>query len=283
MRRLVWILTLGLGLVSAAAQAQSESKAKLWARWQAHDSQSTATIDNGAYDAFLKKYVVVHRDGPNGVRYGDVSSADRHKLEHYIQTLENVDIDHYNRHVQRAYWLNLYNAETIDLILQHYPIKSVRDIGSLLHHGPWQKKVLKVAGQKLTLNDISRRILRPIWTDGLTLYGLSCGAISCASLRQTAYTGSNVYAALYENAEDYVNSPEGVRFDHDGGLKISKIYDWYKADFGGDKRGVINHIRRYAAPQLSVHLEADRHIAGYDFDWSLNSEANVTAKPAHDH
>ncbi|KEZ79288.1 DUF547 domain-containing protein [Salinisphaera hydrothermalis] len=279
MRRLFWIVTFGLSLISVAAQAQSESKADLWARWKAHDDKSTATIDNSAYDAFLKKYVVVHQDGPNGVRYGDVSAADRQKLEQYIQTLEKVDIDHYNRQVQRAYWLNLYNAETIDLVLQHYPVDSIRDVGTLLHHGPWQKKVLKVEGQKLTLNDIARRILRPIWTDGLTLYGLSCGAISCPSIRQSAYTGSNVYTALYLNAEDYVDSPEGVHFDN-GQLKLSKIYDWYKQDFGGDPRGVINQIRRYASPGLSAHLEVTQHIDGYDFDWALNSEANISHQQA---
>lgn len=270
MRRLFWILSFSLGLVSVAAQAQSNSKADLWARWQAHNAKSTATIDSGAYDAFLKRYVVVHQDGPNGVRYADVSAADQKKLEHYIKTLEGVDIDHFNRHVQRAYWLNLYNAETIDLVLKHYPIGSIRD----LHHGPWHKDVLSVEGHKLSLNDIARRILRPIWDDGLTIYGLSCGAMSCASLRKTAYTGSNVYKALYENAEDYVNSPEGVRFNH-GKLIISRIYDWYKDDFGGDRRGVINHIRRYAAPALSLHLETTRQIDHYDFDWAINSETNI--------
>lgn len=274
MRRLFCILSLGLVLASATAQAQTESKASPWARWKAHDAKSTATIDNGPYVAFLKKYVVDHQDGPNGVRYDQVSDADKAKLAHYIKTMEDVDIAHYNRDVQRAYWLNLYNAETIDLVLQHEPIDSIRDIGGLFHHGPWKKDVLKVEGQKLALNDISRRILRPIWDDGLTIYGLACGAMSCASLRRTAYTGDNVYKALYENAEDYVNSPEGVRFDHDR-LTISSIYDWYKDDFGDDTRGVINHIRRYAAPALSAHLEVTDDIDGYAFDWALNSERNI--------
>lgn len=276
MRRLFWILILGLGLMSLAAQAQSKSDADLWARWKAHDGESTATIDNSAYDAFLKKYVVVHEDSPNGVRYDDVSDTDRDKLEHYIQQLEDIDIDHYNRHTQRAYWLNLYNAETIDLVLDHYPVDSIRDIGGLFQHGPWQRKVLKVEDKKLTLNDIARRILRPIWPDSMTLYGLSCGAVSCPSLRQTAYTGSNVDQALRQNAEDYVNSPEGVRFDNSR-LTISKIYAWYVDDFGGSTRSVLNHIRRFAAPSLSARLDAARgDIDDYAFDWSLNSETNVS-------
>lgn len=281
MRRLFWILALGLSLTSLAAQAQSKSETDLWSRWKAHDSDSTATIDNSAYNAFLKKYVVDHQDGSNGVRYKDVSDADRDKLEAYIEQLEKVDIDHYNRHVQRAYWLNLYNAETIDLILDNYPLDSIRDLGGILHHGPWQKKVLEVEDKKLTLNDIARRILRPIWHDGMSLYGISCGAVSCPSLRGAAYTGSNVDKALRQNAKDYVNSPEGVRFD-DNRLTLSKIYDWYADDFGGSARGILNHIRRFATPSLSARLDAARgDIDDYTFDWSINSQANVSDHKAN--
>lgn len=279
MRRLFWIFA--LGLVSLTVHAQSTSKAEPWARWKAHDADSTATIDNSAYDAFLKKYVVVHDDGPNGVRYADVSDTDRNKLEQYIKRLEKTDIDHYNRRVQRAYWLNLYNAETIDQVLENYPIDSIRDAGGMLQQGPWHKQVLEVEGEQLSLNDIARRILRPLWHDGLSLYGVSCGALSCPSLRQTAYTGSNVSDALYENAEDYVNSPEGAHFDDDH-LTVSKMYDWFADDFGGDTHGIINHIRRYATPSLSLHLEATHQIDDYAFDWSLNSEDNVARKNKSD-
>lgn len=250
-------------------------KADLWARWQAHDKTSKATIDSSAYNAFLKKYVVVHAKGPNGVRYSQVSPADRQKLESYIQRMEKIRIDHYNRDVQRAYWTNLYNAETLDLVLTHYPVKSIRDIdGGLFSHGPWDKKLLTVEGTKLSLNDIEHRILRPIWNDTLTHYGVNCASISCPSLLPGAYTGAHIDARLRANAHAYINSPEGVKIEH-GKVIVSKIYDWYQADFGGNIAGVISHLRKYAAPALSARLDMLHRIDRYAYNWTLNSEKNV--------
>ncbi len=278
MRCLIAALSIVAALASVCAPlaAQAAPDAKLWPRWKAHDADSTATINHGAFNAFLHKYVVVHDEGPNGVRYGDVSDADRKKLEHYIAALEKIKIDHYNRDVQRAYWIDLYNAETIDLVLTNYPVDSIRDIGGgLFHHGPWGDHVLKVEGKKLSLNDIEHRILRPIWPDGMTHYGVNCASISCPSLRASAYTGANVDRALAKNAADYVNSPEGVHFDGSK-LIVSKIYDWYQSDFGGDALGVIQHLRRFAKPALSARLDAKSgQIDGYVYDWALNSEHNI--------
>ncbi|HET7314888.1 DUF547 domain-containing protein [Salinisphaera sp.] len=282
MRRLLAVLSIvaSLGsiltLLLAPPAAHAAPDADLWARWQAHDADSTATIDHSAFDAFLHKYVVVHDHGPNGVRYGDVSAADRDRLAHYIAAMEKIDIDRYNRDVQRAYWINLYNAETIDLVLEDYPVDSIRDFGGgLFHHGPWDDQVLEVEGEELSLNDIEHRILRPIWPDGMTHYGVNCASISCPSLRDSAYTGANIDRALVDNAKDYVNSPEGVHFE-DGRLIVSKIYDWYQSDFGGDALGVIQRLRRFAQPALSARLDAQRgDIDGYAYDWSLNSERNI--------
>jgi hypothetical protein len=136
--------------------------------------------------------------------------------------------------------------------------------------------VLTVKGVKISLNDIEQRILRPIWHDSLTHYGINRAAIGCPSLLPTAYTGANVYAKLRANAQAYVNSPEGVTIKNDR-VTVSKIYDWYQADFGGSVAGVISHLRRYAAPKLSARLDAIHQIDDYAYNWSLNSEQNVEA------
>ncbi len=268
---------IALFLVSTAAMAAPA--ADLWPRWQAHDEDSTATIDHAAYDAFLRNYVVEHEHAPNGVRYDAVSDADHAKLKSYIQAMQKVDIDDYNRDVQRAYWINLYNALTLDLVLDAYPVDSIRDIGGgLFSSGPWKKRYLRVDGEKRSLNDIEHRILRPIWRDGLTHYGVNCASLSCPDLSAKAYTGDNVYTLLRENARDYVNSTDGLAFNEDDDLVVSKIYEWYGKDFGDSDRAIISHLRRFAGPMLSVRLDMRSSIEDYGYDWSLNDEAAIDTK-----
>lgn len=274
MRRICVTLTT-LFLFTSAAQAAPD--AELWERWQTHDEDSTATIDHGAFDAFLGEYVTAKNTAPNLVRYAAVSAADKGALEAYIEALQKIDIGTYNREVQLAYWINLYNAKTLDLVLERYPVDSIRDIGGgLFVSGPWKLKLLHVAGEKLSLNDIQHRILRPIWDDGLSHYGVSCAAIGCPSLRTQAYTAANVYRALHDNARDYVNSEQGVHIT-DNKLLASKIYDWYAGDFGHSQQAVISHLRRFSAPAQSAQLDALERIDGYRYNWALN-DAHARAK-----
>ena len=273
MRRLVMAL---IALFFMSTSVLAAPSADLWPRWKKHDEDSTATIDHSAYDTFLNKYVVEHERAPNGVRYAAVNDADHVKLKNYIQAMQKVDIDGYNRNVQRAYWINLYNALTLDLVLDEYPVDSIRDIGGgLFSSGPWKKRYLRVEGEKLSLNDIEHRILRPIWHDGLTHYGVNCASLSCPDLSAQAYTGDNLYTLLRQNARDYVNSAAGVTFDEDDDLIVSSIYDWYGQDFGRSDRAIISHLRSYADPNLSVRLDMRSNIDDYAYDWSLNDEAAI--------
>ena len=268
--RAIAVITLCLAPVTAALAAP---EADLWERWQAHDENATRTIDHGAYDAFLDTYVVAHEHAPNGVRYGDVTPTDRRALADYVERMQEIDIDRHNRDVQRAYWTNLYNAVTLEFVLDDYPVDSIRDIGGgLFSKGPWNKEVLRIDGEKLSLNDIEHRILRPIWDDGMTHYGVNCASMGCPDLRPEAYTGDTIWAQLRDNARDYVNSPAGVRFD-DGELIVSRIYEWYRRDFGHSDQAIISELRRHAAPALSTRLDARDTIDGYAYDWSLNDEA----------
>lgn len=276
------IVTVALTLLFATP-ALCAPKADLWTRWQTHDENATAHIDHSRFDAFLKKYVVVHEHGPNGVRYGKVTAKDKQALESYIQAMQKIKIDDYDRDTQYAYWINLYNAVTLDLVLDAYPVDSIRDVGGgVFSSGPWKKKLLTVEGEKLSLNDIEHRILRPIWHDPLTHYGVNCAAMGCPSLRRDAYTGDNVYDALRENAKDFVNSPEGVEIK-DGKVTVSRIYDWYAEDFGHSETAIVSQLRRHAAPALSARLDMLHRIDGYQYDWALNDEAAMQSTQSGDH
>ncbi len=266
-----------LVLVAAfgAVPASAAPKAALWERWTAHDPSSTATIDHGWWGGFLETYVSSHADGVNRVAYGRVSPTDRGALDDYIARLAAAPISAYGRDAQRAYWINLYNALTIKLVLDRYPVSSIRDISpGLFSFGPWDKALIAVEGEALTLNDIEHRILRPIWRDPRIHYALNCASISCPNLRAEAFTAANGEALLARAAREYVNGRHGVAIV-DGRLVVSSIYAWYKEDFGDTDAGVIRHLRRYTEPGLAAAIGRATRIADGRYDWALNDAAQA--------
>ncbi|MBK1668748.1 DUF547 domain-containing protein [Rhodovibrio sodomensis] len=255
-----------------ALPVQAAPAADLWPRWQAHDAASTATIDHTAWAAFLDAYLVVRPDGANLMRYGEVGADGRRKLDAYLDRLAGVEISRYSRPVQFAYWVNLYNALTVDVVLAHYPVESIRDIDispGWFANGPWGAEVITVEGAALTLNDIEHRILRPIWQDPRIHYAVNCASIGCPDLRAEPYTADRLDRQLDAAARAYVNDPRGAEVA-DGALTVSKIYIWYQEDFGGSDAGVIRHLRQYADAELEAQLDGISRIADSRYDWSLN-------------
>ncbi len=276
-RKFAWavsVMAAGV-LMFSALDSIAAPKADLWTRWTAHDPKSTAVIDHGAWDAFLKKYVVTGPKGVNRLPYGRIATGDRRKLDDYIDRLASIKIGTYRRSEQLAYWINLYNALTVRLILQRYPVKSILDLNispGWLSVGPWGKKLLRVEGEEISLDDIEHRILRPIWRDNRVHYGVNCASIGCPNLAKSAYVGATVGADLTRAARLYINGGRSVNFDG-GDLYVSSIYKWFVADFGGNAAGVIAHLKKYAAPGLATKLGNISDISGYQYDWSLNETA----------
>jgi hypothetical protein len=266
------------GLLTRPAMAAFESlfapKADIWQRWTAHDPASKTRIDHGAWDGFLKRYVIRSAGGINRVAYAKVSASGRRALDAYIGRLAAATVSRLNRSEQRAYWINLYNALTLKVVLARYPVASIRDIDispGLFADGPWDRKLVTIEGAKVSLNDIEHRILRPIWRDPRIHYALNCASLGCPNLRRDAYTAGNIEALLEAGARDYVNSRRGVRFDGSS-LVVSSIYVWFKPDFGGSDAGVITHLRRYAAPDLKATLARVSSIGRHAYDWRLNDQ-----------
>ena len=244
--------------------------ADLWPRWQAHDQASTTSIDHSAWDRFLNTYLRRGADGINRVAYSQVSATDRATLDAYIADLAAVRISGHRRPEQMAYWINLYNAVTVRLILDNLPLDSIQDIGGgLFGTSPWDRELVSVEGEALTLNDIEHRILRPIWRDPRIHYAVNCASIGCPDLRAGAYRASGLNQALDEAARAFVNHPRGLTISGDKVL-VSRIYDWYIEDFGGDEAGVLRHLQHYAEPDLRRQLEAAGRLTGTHYDWRLN-------------
>ncbi len=259
-------------LVSMGAQAKLfVPDSDLWGIWNVADESSTATIDHGDWQQVLDAYLVTAgTDGINRFDYANITDGDRARLKGYIEQLAAIDPRAYARTEQQAYWINLYNALTVDVVLQYYPVKSIRDIeGGLLGSGPWKKQLIEVAGQPLTLNDIEHRILRPIWRDPRTHYAVNCASLGCPNLAARAYTAADIESLLDEAARAYINHPRGVAFEN-GRLTLSSIYNWFDVDFGESDVAVLEHLAKYAAPDLAGRLAGYDGRIKYDYDWRLN-------------
>lgn len=251
-------------------------KAELWDKWQAHDPNPGKVIDHSPWTALLKRYVKPGDDGINRVAYAEVTAADRRALDSYIGQLTNIPISRYSRDEQFAYWVNIYNALTVKVILDHYPVDSIRDIdlsSGLFGDGPWDAKLVTIEGKRVSLNDIEHRILRPIWRDPRIHYAVNCASIGCPNLRTEAYTGPTLDNALDAGSIAYINQPRGVHV-REGKLRVSSIYVWFADDFGdGSDEAIIKHLQTYAQTPLNRQLSSLSSIADHTYDWALNDAA----------
>ena len=254
--------------------AHGAQKAELWARWQKHDPGSAQKIDHSAWDGFLKKFVVVSDpSGINRVRYQAVAAVDFKSLQDYLRSMQAVAISNYNRNEQKAFWINVYNALTIDVVLSRFPVVSIRTINispELLAQGPWGAKLFIVEGEKLSLDDIEHRILRPIWKDNRVHYAVNAAALGSPNLQPLAFTGENTEALLEKGAREFINHPRGVDIEKNR-LQVSSIYVWFQEDFGRDAEDLMEHWQQYANPKLTdAKLEKYNGGLTHDFDWRLN-------------
>ena len=264
------VLAAGLvagSLVAASAEAAPESRL-VDAHWTAEGTGRAP--DHEGWDSFVMRHVKPGADGVNRIDYGAVPVAVHQALKDHITRLEQVTVTALPRDAQFAYWVNLYNAVTVDLVLDAWPVDSIRKVkGGLFNLGPWDEKVVTVEGRDLSLNDIEHGILRPIWKDARIHYAVNCASVGCPNLARRAWTAARVEEMLEDAARAYVNHPRGAAV-RDGRLFVSSIYDWYMEDFGGTDAGVIAHLKAYADADLAAALEGITDIADDRYDWSIN-------------
>jgi len=273
-----WLLITLFGILTsgpAAANALERlfaPKADPWIFWDERNDNSGQLIDHARWDSFLQQYVVSGDDGINRLSYAKISTTDQQLLDDYITNLARLPIRSYSGVQQLAYWINLYNALTVQTILRHYPVDSIRKIDispGFFADGPWGKKLLTIEGQAVSLNNIEHRILRPFWQDPRLHYALNCASLGCPNLQASAFRADTLESMLDQAAINYVNHPRGTSIE-DGKLYVSSIYSWFRSDFGDSEAGVINHLKRYAKPSLQNSLSEIHTIAGDRYDWSLN-------------
>lgn len=260
------------GLILLASVADATPHKNLWPKWEANNPRSQKAIAHDDWQEFLDKRVVTNEESINLVDYAHLTPEDLALLKRYVDKMSKINIDSYNRDEQLAFWINLYNALTVQVIANYYPVNSVEEINispGLFSIGPWGKKLVIIDESPLSLEEIQNRIIRPVWNDQRTLYALNNGAIGSANLSKKAYQGSTIEASLDEVAFDYINSLRGVQVI-EGALIVSKIYDWFNEDFGGTEQDIITHIQQFAKEPLKSQLKHVNKIDSYVYNWHLN-------------
>lgn len=232
-----------------------------------------AETPNAIWGSLLKTYVSTPPDGINRFDYKHVSGTDRKRLASYLDQIQMLDPSKMPDEEQKAYWINLYNALTVKLVLDHYPVKSIRDIRSgFFSIGPWNKELAHVGEKPLSLNNIEHDILRKRWKDNRIHYALNCASLGCPNLQPEPFTAHRLNEQLDHAASAYVNSPRGANI-RNGKLTVSSIYDWYAEDFGTSDKSVIAHIASYSTAARAAQLNKMSDIYTYQYDWSLNALA----------
>ncbi|MEM8895912.1 MAG: DUF547 domain-containing protein [Bacteroidota bacterium] len=224
-----------------------------------------SSFSHETWDALLKKYVKA--DG--SVDYKGIQS-EKAQLDSYLRSLEAnpPNKEKWTDKEQIAYWINAYNAYTVDLILQYYPVGSIKDIGSAIQipfvNTPWDIKFIEIGGEKYDLNNIEHGILRADFEEPRIHFAVNCASFSCPALRAEAYTGDKLETQLDEQARLFINDDRKNQISK-GSAELSKLFSWYSGDFN-DNMSVEEYINQYADTQITEETDIDY----LDYDWSLN-------------
>jgi Protein of unknown function, DUF547 len=223
---------------------------------------TTDTVDHKLFDMLLKKYVASGIVDYNGLK------KEESVLDTYLAILEKVKPDNLSRNEQFAFYINLYNAWTIKLILRGYPdIESIKDMGSLFK-SPWKKKIVRTNKGVVTLDYVEHEMLRPVFKDPRVHFAINCAAKSCPPLRAEAYRGDILEDQLNDSTISFMNDPQNNYLEGET-LYISKIFDWFEEDFNG----VHGFFLTYARGNFKKQLEkiGDKiEISHLDYNWDLN-------------
>jgi hypothetical protein len=230
-------------------------------------------------DALLARHAMTPADGITRVAYArwKASAGDMAALEGWIAEAAQRRPSAMPRSEAYAFWANLYNALTLKVVLERYPVRSIKEIRSTgvgldprQFLGPWRTRLVTIEGVRMSLDDIEHGTMRPSFRDPRVHYAVNCASIGCPNLPGRAWRAATLEADLDAAARAFVNHPRAAALIAGGGLRVSSIYRWFREDFGGDDAGILLHLRRFAGPPLAEALRNVTRIAEDAYDWALN-------------
>ncbi len=229
-------------------------------------------VTHEMWDVLVKKHV-----GPDGFVDYKGFIQDSAALNKYLRLIETAHPSdkNWSRNEQMAYWINAYNAYTVQLIVRNYPVESIKDIkrGLAFVNSVWDIKFIHIQGFTYDLNNIEHNILRPVFKDARVHAAVNCASYSCPKLLKEAYTAERLEAQLDASMRSFINDPVRNRITSDK-AEISEIFKWFKGDFEHDAGSVRAFLNRFAAVKLTDKTDI-RHI---DYVWTLNDTNNSSQK-----
>jgi len=226
-----------------------------------------AIVDHSAFDRLLKKHV-----NEKGLVNYRGFKADQKEFSQYLEQLSKNPPDaSWSKQEQMAYWINAYNAYTIQLILNHYPVQSIKDIGSKIKipfvTTPWAAEFFSIGGKKMSLDAIEHGTLRKKFNDPRIHFALVCASISCPRLRNEAYTAARLDRQLDEQGQDFLNNPVKNKVSKSN-PQLSRYFDWYKGDWNENGQSVVKWVNRYS----KTKLDANANVGFLEYNWNLNEQ-----------
>lgn len=235
---------------------------------------AAAAPDYAAWNALLARYY----DPAKGMNYKALKAHDAPALAALQRRLAEVDPASLSRNDQLAYWINLYNVSVVAVVVEHYPVDSIRDISTdpIIRLNVFKKPYVKAKGGAISLNDVENDRLREGFKDPRIHFAINCAALSCPPIRTEAYVGSRVGEQLDDQARRFLNGPRGVHLEKDGDTLIvhtTKIMDWFGDDFDKWGGGRLAFLKRYVSPETRAEIDRAGGSAKLDYDdysWKLN-------------
>jgi len=240
---------------------------QLWACGPGLPANSTAApVNHDAWHQMLQAWV----NQAGMVNYAAFKQNEA-QLDAYLNMLaSNAPAESWNRNEKLAYWINAYNAYTIKLILNHYPVESIRDIGSKIQvpfvNSPWDVKFIEIGGQTYDLNNIEHGIIRKYFNEPRIHFALVCAAVSCPKLLNEAYTAQKLETQLTKQTRAFLSNPAKNKIGANS-VQLSKIFEWYKTDFT-DKGSLIDYLNQYS----DVKIAPNAKVSHLDYSWALNTQ-----------
>ena len=225
-------------------------------------------VSHQIWDAMLHQYV-----GENGFVNYKAWLEDTTRLQDYLSTLAASHPQKtWSKVEQKAYWINAYNAYTVKLVLDHFPVSSIKDIKSGIPfvNTVWDIKFINIQGQVYDLNNIEHGILRAYFKDGRLHAALNCASFSCPRLRNEAYVAERLDEQLDDAMRTFINDPLRNRISSNS-AELSSIFKWFSGDFKADAGSVRKFVNRYSA----TPIQSNTDITYIEYDWSLNETGNT--------
>ena len=192
---------------------------------------------------------------------------EKEKFHTYLCALEQeAPKDDWTEDEKLAYWINAYNAYTVELIIDNYPVESIKDLGGSLFkiNTSWDIKFIHIEGEEYDLNNIEHGIIRKDFSEPRIHFAVNCASVSCPKLRNEAYVGSKLDAQLDDQIRSFLNDPTKNLIGTET-AKLSKIFKWFTGDFTNSMS-----IEAYINQYTDVKITDDTEIDYFDYDWNLN-------------